>query len=152
MSEAQAKPRPGGGNNLNSVPQRRRSRAYAQDRPIWAMTGSPRSVNLEQQGKIDQEEEMGRDRRQRRRRAAVVGGAVVAAKKHKDAKDAQQQAAAAQPAASAGPAAQGAQPAAATGLSQESMEELKQLGELHEQNVLTDEEFEREKAKLLGRT
>ena len=30
------------------------------------------------------------------------------------------------------------------------MEELKQLGELHDQNVLTDQEFEREKAKLLG--
>ena len=30
------------------------------------------------------------------------------------------------------------------------MERLKQLGELHEQKVLTDEEFEREKAKLLG--
>jgi hypothetical protein len=30
------------------------------------------------------------------------------------------------------------------------MEQLKQLGELHEQNVLPDEEFEREKAKLLG--
>jgi hypothetical protein len=30
------------------------------------------------------------------------------------------------------------------------MDELKRLGELHEQNVLTDEEFEREKAKLLG--
>ena len=36
------------------------------------------------------------------------------------------------------------------GLTHEAMEELKQLGELHEQNVLTDEEFEREKAKLLG--
>ena len=94
---------------------------------------------------------MGRDRRQRRRRAAVIGGAVVAAKKHKDAKEEQQQAAAAQPAASAGPS-QGAEPAAATGLTHEAMEELKQLGELHEQNVLTDEEFEREKAKLLGRT
>jgi hypothetical protein len=30
------------------------------------------------------------------------------------------------------------------------MEQLKQLGELHEQNVLSDEEFQREKAKLLG--
>ena len=30
------------------------------------------------------------------------------------------------------------------------MEQLKQLGELHEQNVLSDEEFEREKTKLLG--
>ena len=41
-------------------------------------------------------------------------------------------------------------PAAAGGLTPEVMEELKQLGALHEQNVLTDEEFEREKAKLLG--
>ena len=31
----------------------------------------------------------------------------------------------------------------------EVMDQLKQLGELHEQNVLSDEEFEREKAKLL---
>jgi hypothetical protein len=29
------------------------------------------------------------------------------------------------------------------------MEQLKQLGELHEQNVLSDEEFDHEKAKLL---
>jgi hypothetical protein len=29
------------------------------------------------------------------------------------------------------------------------MQRLKELGELHEQSVLTDEEFEREKAKLL---
>ena len=36
------------------------------------------------------------------------------------------------------------------GLTPEVMEQLKQLGELHEQNVLSDEEFEREKAKLLG--
>ena len=43
-----------------------------------------------------------------------------------------------------------AEPAAASGLTPEVMEQLKQLGELHEQNVLSDEEFEREKAKLLG--
>ena len=73
----------------------------------------------------------------------------MAAKKHHDAKEAQEEAAAAQ---QAGPAAPGpaAQPAAAGGLTPEVMEELKQLGELHEQNVLTDEEFEREKAKRLG--
>ena len=40
--------------------------------------------------------------------------------------------------------------AQATGLTDERMEQLKQLGKLHEQNVLTDDEFEREKAKLLG--
>ena len=75
----------------------------------------------------------------------------MAAKKHHDAKEAQQQgdAAAAQQAAPAEPA-QAAPPAAAGGLTHEAMEELKQLGELHEQGVLTDEEFQREKARLLG--
>ena len=88
---------------------------------------------------------MGQDRRQRRRRIAAVGGAAFAAKKHHDAKEAQQQdeAAAAQQAAPA-------EPAAAGGLTPDVMEQLKQLGALHEQNVLTDQEFEREKAKLLG--
>ena len=94
---------------------------------------------------------MGRDRRQRRRRAAAVAGMGVAAKKHHDAKQAEEQeaAAAAQPpmAAEPGPAVA---PATGGGLTPEGMERLKRLGELHEQNVLTDEEFEREKAKLLG--
>ena len=94
---------------------------------------------------------MGQDRRQRRRRIAAVGGAAFAAKKHHDAKEAQQQeeAAADQQAAPADPG-QADQPAAAGGLTHEAMEQLKQLGELHDQNVLTDDEFEREKAKLLG--
>ena len=94
---------------------------------------------------------MGQDRRQRRRRAAAVGGAAFAAKKHRDAKEAQRQeeAAAAQQAAPADPGP--ADPPTATGgLTHEAMEQLKQLGKLHEQNVLTDEEFEREKARLLG--
>ena len=43
-----------------------------------------------------------------------------------------------------------AEPGAAGGLTPDVMEQLKQLGALHEQNVLSDEEFEREKAKLLG--
>ena len=38
---------------------------------------------------------------------------------------------------------------AAAGPSQETLERLKQLGQLHEQGILTDEEFAREKAKLL---
>ena len=80
--------------------------------------------------------------------AAVAQTPAPQAQPAQPAQPAAQQPAAQQPAA-AGPA-QGAQPAAAAGLSQEAMEELKQLGELHEQNVLTDEEFEREKAKLLG--
>ena len=36
------------------------------------------------------------------------------------------------------------------GVAADEIEELKQLGELHEQNVLTDEEFARVKARLLG--
>jgi hypothetical protein len=84
---------------------------------------------------------MGQDRRQRRRRIAALGGAVVAAKKHRDAQ--QQEAAAAAPPATA------VQPGAAGGLTPEAVEQLKQLGELHEQNVLSDEEFASEKAKLL---
>ena len=83
-----------------------------------------------------------RDRRQRRRRVAVVGGGIAAAKAHHDNKEAQQQEEMA--------AAEQAAPApAASGLTPEVIEELRQLGELHDQNVLTDEEFQREKARLL---
>ena len=88
---------------------------------------------------------MGRDRRQRRRRAAAVGGAVVAAKHHHDAKEAEETAApppSTEPAQAAAPETGGLTPAA--------LEELKQLGDLHDQNVLTDEEFAREKARVLG--
>jgi len=86
---------------------------------------------------------MGQDRRQRRRRAAALGGAAVAAKKHHDAKEAEQQAAAAAD-------DQPVQDCAAGGMTPETLDELQRLGELHEQHVLTDEEFESEKAKLLG--
>ena len=74
----------------------------------------------------------------------------MAAKKHHDAKEEQQQEAAAPQQAPPAEPAQAAPHAAAGGLTHEAMEELKQLAELHEQNVLTDEEFQREKAKLLG--
>jgi hypothetical protein len=88
----------------------------------------------------------GSDRRQRRRRAAAIGGAAVAAKKHHDAKQAQEEEpAAAQPTTPA-------EPTPAGGLTPDVMDQLKQLGELHEQNVLSDDEFEREKAKLLDQT
>ena len=88
---------------------------------------------------------LGRDRRQRRRRAAALGGAAIAAKKHHDAKQAEQEQTAAAP-----PPGPAAEPAPAGGMTAEKMDQLKQLGELHEQGVLTDDEFEREKAKLLG--
>ena len=73
----------------------------------------------------------------------------MAAKKHHDKKEAEAQAqeqapaepAAAQPAAPEQPAAAEpatAAPAAAGGLTPEAMDQLKQLGELHEQNILSD--------------
>ena len=41
-------------------------------------------------------------------------------------------------------------PPAAGGMSAGAIDELKQLGQLHEQGVLTDEEFAAQKAKILG--
>jgi hypothetical protein len=41
-------------------------------------------------------------------------------------------------------------PPAAGGMSQASIDELKQLGQLHDQGVLTDEEFAAQKAKILA--
>jgi hypothetical protein len=76
---------------------------------------------------------------------AAVGAAGIAAKKHHDAKQAEEEAAAQQPAAAAPD-----QAPPAGGLTPEAIDQLKQLGELHDQNVLSDEEFEREKARLLG--
>jgi hypothetical protein len=55
---------------------------------------------------------------------------------------AQQQAAAAPP--------PPAPPPPAGGMSQAAIDELKQLAQLHEQGVLTDEEFAAQKAKILG--
>jgi len=42
-------------------------------------------------------------------------------------------------------------PAAPGGFEPSTIEQLKQLGQLHEQGVLTDEEFAAQKAKLLSR-
>jgi hypothetical protein len=39
---------------------------------------------------------------------------------------------------------------AAGGMNSGMIEQLKQLGELHEQGVLTDDEFAQQKARLLG--
>jgi len=95
---------------------------------------------------------MGRGRRQRRRRVAALGGAAIVAKKHHDKKEAAQQEQA--PAEDAQPADTGTDEAApapqAGAMTPETLDELKELGELHEQHVLTDEEFESQNAKLLG--
>lgn len=97
--------------------------------------------------------------RMRRRRplmrAAMVGGtAYYAGKKvqegreedaYRDAQIADLQAQQAAQQAAAAPAASG-------GLSADTIDQLKQLGELKEQGVLTEEEFEAQKHKLLGAT
>jgi Short C-terminal domain len=87
--------------------------------------------------------------------AAVVGGAAYHAGKKSQAgadqdaaqnaqiQDLQDQQAAAVPPAPAPPPPAG-------GMSQDAIDQLKQLAQLHEQGVLTDEEFAAQKAKILG--
>ena len=87
-------------------------------------------------------------------RAAAVGGGAYIAGKHRaqsqereadqDAQisDLESQSAAAAPAA--------APPAASGGLSPDAMEQLKSLAQLHDQGILTDQEFDEQKAKVLG--
>ena len=78
-------------------------------------------------------------------RAAVVGGVAhhagrVSAERNMM-RDEQEQAAYAAPQPTAQPAG---------GMSSAVVEQLKQLGELREQGILTDEEFEQQKRKLLN--
>ena len=118
--------------------------------PVHTRACAPARQKSEQRNRTRKGVKMGLiDRRQRRRRVAVIGGAAVAAKHHHDTKEAEQAAAPVEdpPPASADPTE--APPAEQGGVTPEVLDELKQLGELHEQNVLTDEEFAREKARLL---
>ncbi len=83
-------------------------------------------------------------RRMRRRpvaKAAVVGGAAYAGKKHGERKG--QEEAEAQQAVEEGAPAGAAK-------EDDTLEQLKKLGELRDSGVLTDEEFEAEKRKLLA--
>jgi hypothetical protein len=48
------------------------------------------------------------------------------------------------------PEQQYAEPAPAAPAAPDPIEQLKQLGQLHEQGILTDEEFAAQKAKILG--
>jgi hypothetical protein len=88
-------------------------------------------------------------------RAAAIGGGAYVAGKH-TANNRQREAEQEQrigdledqpqPAATAAPAAA----APASGISQTMLAQLKQLGELHEQGVLTDEEFAQQKQRCLA--
>jgi len=87
------------------------------------------------------------------RAAAVGGGAYVAGKRHAQSQERESEQEArlqqleGEQQAQAAPAAA---PAAAGGLAPNAIEQLRQLGELHDQGVLTDEEFAQQKARLLG--
>ena len=89
-------------------------------------------------------------------RAAAVGGGAYALGKHAQRgeeqrqeqayNEGQQSAYAAAPPAPPPPAAP-----AATGISSADIDRLTELGKLHEQGILTDEEFAQQKAGILGR-
>jgi len=74
---------------------------------------------------------------------AAIGGAAYHAGKRSGASGAAQEP---PPQASYSPPAPSAEP----GLSAESIEHLQELGRLHEQGILTDEEFEQQKQRYLN--
>ena len=87
-----------------------------------------------------------RRRRPLLRAAAVGGGAYMLGKRHAESQEQEQyeQEAPPQEAPPASP------PPSSGGISEDAMARLKELGQLHEQGVLTDDEFAQQKAKLLG--
>ena len=80
------------------------------------------------------------------RAAAVGGGAYMAGKRRARAEQPAEQSA--EPMAAPSPAP--APPPQSGGLSPEAMEQLKSLAQLHDQGILTDQEFDQQKAKVLG--
>jgi Short C-terminal domain len=85
-------------------------------------------------------------------RAAAVGGGAYAFGKHRARQEDEQQdqAYAAGQQSVAPAAAPAAVQATAGGVSDSDVARLSELGKLHEQGILTDEEFSRQKALILG--
>ena len=87
-------------------------------------------------------------------RAAAVGGGAYAMGKHAERKqaDAQEDAyyAGQQSAMAAAPPPEAPPAPAAGGVSSADVSRLQELGKLHEQGILTDEEFAQQKALILG--
>jgi Short C-terminal domain len=79
-------------------------------------------------------------------RTAIRAGTATAVSNRVSRRQAQRWAEQGQPVGSYAQAPQEAPPAAAA----DPIEQLKELGQLHESGVLTDEEFAAQKAKLLG--
>jgi hypothetical protein len=83
--------------------------------------------------------------------ATAVAGGVGRRQSKKQAAQQEEQAAAQQTAYDQGQAdAQPAPPAATPAAGDDMMSQLEKLGQLHDQGVLTDAEFEAQKAKLLA--
>ena len=86
-------------------------------------------------------------------RAAAVGGGAYMAGKHRSNVEAEQQSQAyyeGQQSATAAQAPPPVAPAPSAGVSTSDVSRLQELGKLHEQGILTDEEFARQKALILG--
>ncbi len=81
------------------------------------------------------------------RAAAIGGGAYVAGKRRQEAQE--RQAGQEQRLESLESQQQAAPASGAGGLSADAMAKLEQLGKLHDEGVLSDEEFAQQKAKLL---
>jgi hypothetical protein len=81
-------------------------------------------------------------------RTAVVAGTATAVSNRVSRRQGERWAQQEEPQQAAAPVA--AAPAAPAGGEQSTIEQLKQLGELKEQGILTEEEFAAQKAKLLG--
>jgi len=86
-------------------------------------------------------------RRARRRTALLVGGAAYAAGRHRGRDQGSDEAAYDEPPPESPPAAA---PAPAQPSGTFDYDELQQLGKLHADGTLTDEEFAAAKAKILG--
>ena len=86
-------------------------------------------------------------------RAAAVGGGAYAYGKHRERVQQEQQEQAfyaGQQSAMAQAPPPPAAPAPSGGVSTEDVARLQELGKLHEQGILTDEEFAQQKASILG--
>jgi hypothetical protein len=83
-------------------------------------------------------------------RTAVIAGTATAVSNRVSRRQGERWAEQEEPQQAAPVAAAPAAPAAPAGGEQSMIDQLKQLGELKEQGILTEEEFAAQKAKLLG--
>jgi hypothetical protein len=83
-------------------------------------------------------------------RAAAVGGGAYAFGKHRERRQEEEQQQAYDEGQQSVMSAPAPAPAAARGITAEDTHRLAELGELHDQGVLTDDEFAKQKATILG--